>query len=143
MSLWKVCLAFAALFFLAMTNGLAATYWVATTGNNSNPGTQALPFLTVGKAASIAQGSDTVIVNPGTYLENVTPAHSGDQGTNITYVGRGYPTVGSFAMTGLSNWRIVGFHFYPITTNINVTVSPALTSTNALTTRFWTITLTH
>ena len=55
-----------------------AFYWVdAVNGSNSNPGTQQLPFQTIGYAMSIAiqnneQGIGTMItVNPGTYRESI------------------------------------------------------------------------
>lgn len=89
----------------------AAQYWVATNGNNSNPGTQALPWLTIAHAVSIANTNDTVRVEPGNYYEAVIPSHSGSPGTNITFVGIGYPVTCGFRLSGLSNWRIIGFHF--------------------------------
>ncbi len=47
----------------------ATTYktYVATTGSDSNPGTQAAPFKTIARAASLARPSTTVFVAPGTY----------------------------------------------------------------------------
>lgn len=89
----------------------AAQYWVATNGLDTNPGTQASPWLTIGHAASIANTNDTVFVTAGNYYENVTPAHSGSQGTNITFVGQGGPITCSFNLATLNNWRIIGFHF--------------------------------
>jgi hypothetical protein len=47
-------------------------------GSDSNPGTQALPFKTIGKAASVAVANNRkglgtrVIINPGTYREGIT-----------------------------------------------------------------------
>ncbi len=100
----------AALLLSASVAG-AAQYWVATNGNNSNPGTQALPWLTIAHAASVAQTNDVVRVTSGNYYENVTPAHSGSQGTNIIYLGIGQPVTYSFNMAQLNNWAIIGFHF--------------------------------
>jgi hypothetical protein len=117
MSCLRVCLTLVSTFFLSVSQAPAANYWVATNGNNSNPGTQALPWLTIGHAASVAQTNDIVRVTPGNYYETVTPAHSGAQGTNITYLGIGQPVVFSFQMGGLNNWSIIGFHF--IMTNVS------------------------
>jgi Concanavalin A-like lectin/glucanases superfamily/Protein of unknown function (DUF1565) len=83
---------------LALATGLAqaTTYYVSTTGNDSNPGTEAAPFLHVSKGAAAAQAGDTVIVMNGTYgnegqLANldtvgavVTMSNSGVAGKPIT-----------------------------------------------------------
>ena len=44
-----------------------ATYYVSVTGNDSNPGSQSLPFLAIQKGADIAVAGDTVVVKAGTY----------------------------------------------------------------------------
>lgn len=46
----------------------AATYYVATGGNDNDPGSETQPFATLQKAANIAVGGDTIIVRPGTYV---------------------------------------------------------------------------
>ena len=48
----------------------ATTYYVATNGNNSNPGTLASPFLTFQKGISVAHAGDTVYFRGGTYDTN-------------------------------------------------------------------------
>ena len=78
----------------------AATYYVATTGSDSNPGTSSAPFLTLQKAANTAIAGDTVIVGNGTYGNNgavtggdganneasaVILQHSGTAGAPITF----------------------------------------------------------
>ena len=45
----------------------AATWYVATTGSNSNPGTQANPFATLQKAVNTASNGDTILLADGTY----------------------------------------------------------------------------
>ena len=49
----------------------AATYYVATSGNNSNPGTSSQPWRTVAYAASKMVAGDTTYVRGGTYNEGV------------------------------------------------------------------------
>lgn len=43
------------------------TYYVASGGNDANPGSQALPFATIQKGSNVAVAGDTVIIQPGTY----------------------------------------------------------------------------
>ncbi len=47
--------------------GVAQTYYVATTGNDSNSGTFSQPFRTLGKVASVVAAGDTVHVRGGVY----------------------------------------------------------------------------
>jgi hypothetical protein len=68
----------------------AQDYYVATTGNNTNPGTLAQPFRTVQKAADVMQPGDTVYIRAGIYREKVTPPRGGtSESARITY--RNYP----------------------------------------------------
>lgn len=48
-----------------------ATYYVATTGSNSNPGTIGSPFLTVAKGLSVMVSGDTLYIRAGTYAEDI------------------------------------------------------------------------
>jgi hypothetical protein len=48
----------------------ATTYYVATSGNDANPGSSASPFRTIQKAADIVNPGDTVIVDDGVYSDN-------------------------------------------------------------------------
>jgi MYXO-CTERM domain-containing protein len=58
---------FAGLGLFTTKSALAAEYYVAPTGSDSNPGTQASPWGTVQKAASTAAAGDTVYFRAGTY----------------------------------------------------------------------------
>lgn len=49
------------------TEAHAATYYIATTGNDSNAGTTTAPFATLGKAQSLVEAGDTVFIRGGTY----------------------------------------------------------------------------
>jgi parallel beta-helix repeat protein len=46
---------------------MVSTYYVATTGNDANPGTQAQPWKTIQKVANTVNAGDTVIFSGGTY----------------------------------------------------------------------------
>jgi hypothetical protein len=52
---------------LLTTSLAAATWYVAPTGSDSNPGTQAAPFKSIAKAQSVASSGDTVTLRGGTY----------------------------------------------------------------------------
>jgi len=54
---------------LATVEAHAATYYVATTGNNSNPGSSSKPWRTVAYAVSKMVAGDTTYVHGGTYNE--------------------------------------------------------------------------
>jgi hypothetical protein len=60
-------------------------YYVAPTGSDSDPGTLALPWRTIQKAAQTMVAGDTVYIRAGTYHEQVVPVNSGSPGGYITY----------------------------------------------------------
>ncbi len=62
-----------------------AAYYVATDGDDHNPGTLALPWRSIQHAADHLQDGETVFIRGGTYYEQVRPQHSGAQGAYITY----------------------------------------------------------
>jgi hypothetical protein len=62
---------------------MAATYYVATNGNDSNAGTSVAPFLTLQEAANTAVAGDTVVVQDGTY--NNAGAVTGGDGSCCNY----------------------------------------------------------
>jgi hypothetical protein len=55
--------------FTAAGNAAAATYYVSTTGSDSNSGLIGAPFKTIQKAANIVNPGDTVIVKNGIYTD--------------------------------------------------------------------------
>ena len=69
---------------LAAALGAAAaqanTLYVAASGNDYNPGTQAAPYQTIAQAIYYAKGGDTILVGPGTY--------SGRYNTNLNFAGK-------------------------------------------------------
>ncbi|MEM6773132.1 MAG: DUF1565 domain-containing protein, partial [Bacteroidota bacterium] len=102
----SICLS---LLLVLGTGQLYATdYHVAKTGNDNNDGSEASPFLTIGKAASIALAGDVVIIHEGTYEENLRPANSGTAGNPITFRANGEDRVILTAMQALSGWEADG-----------------------------------
>ena len=49
----------------------AATFYVATYGDDANAGTEELPFQTIQRGAWALSAGDTLIVRGGTYLETL------------------------------------------------------------------------
>lgn len=47
------------------------SYFVSPSGSDGNPGTQAAPFLTLGKAVSAAPSGSTIVMRAGVYHESV------------------------------------------------------------------------
>jgi hypothetical protein len=99
----------------------ASTYYVAASASDSNPGTEALPWRTIQKAADTLQAGDTVLVRAGTYNERVIPQRSGAAGLPVTYAA--YPgetpvldgtgiavpaDEGLFHVVGLRHLRVIG-----------------------------------
>lgn len=68
----------------------APVYYVATTGNDSNPGTQSLPFATIQQAANIVTPGATVYVQAGTYSSGeILTSVSGTPTAHIRFVANG------------------------------------------------------
>jgi len=68
------------LILLALAFSLAISakeYHVAKTGNDKNSGALESPFLTIQKAANLAQSGDVITVHQGVYRERVTPPRGG------------------------------------------------------------------
>lgn len=59
-----------ALNFIAVQAAQAATYYVASNGSDSNPGTLGQPFRTMKKGISVLKPGDTTYVRTGTYAES-------------------------------------------------------------------------
>jgi hypothetical protein len=72
----------------ALTTSLTAAHhlYVATTGSDTNAGTQSAPFRTISKAGAVAVADTIVHVAPGTYNGNVVTNTSGTASGYITYL---------------------------------------------------------
>ncbi len=75
------------------------TYYVSTTGSDSNSGTQALPLKTIQKAADLAGPGTTVFVAPGAYPEHVTTKAGGiSESARVTFKAQGLVTMQGFTI---------------------------------------------
>lgn len=52
-------------------NAITGDVYTSAIGNDANSGTAAAPFLTIGKAMTVAQAGDTIYVDAGSYAEQV------------------------------------------------------------------------
>jgi hypothetical protein len=80
--------------------------------SDTNPGTEAQPWMTIGRAARVAAAGDTVTVKAGMYPERVQPAHSGSAGKRITFqaIPRRSVTMWGFYTQGADWVTIQGFN---------------------------------
>jgi len=67
------------------TLGSGNTYYIATNGNDLNPGTQALPWRTIQHAADNVNAGDTVLIKAGTYYGAFRLTVSGAPDNYITF----------------------------------------------------------
>ncbi|MCI0660951.1 MAG: DUF1565 domain-containing protein, partial [Acidobacteria bacterium] len=68
--------------------GIGKKYYVAPNGSDSNPGTEALPFKTIQRAADKVDPGDTVIVEDGVYTMGI-PHPSCSRFTAVVCLTRG------------------------------------------------------
>lgn len=86
---------------------LSSSWYVSTTGNDSNPGTLAAPFHTIQHAATIANSGDTVIIRGGVYRETVHPSHGG-----VTFDAYGSENVVVSGADPITGWSQYGGSIY-------------------------------
>jgi Protein of unknown function (DUF1565). len=81
------------LFFLQTASGFSATWYVATNGVDTNPGTSNSPFATITKAQSSAASGDTVYLRGGTYFLN---------NSHLTAINSPWAIVNNMTKSGIS-----------------------------------------
>lgn len=83
----SILLAASALNLFVVATAHAATYYVATNGNDSNAGSQAQPFKTIQKAVGVVRAGDTVMIGAGRYPAFVLRNINGTSVAPITFKG--------------------------------------------------------
>lgn len=128
---------------LSTAGRLVTTYYVDTTGSDSNGGsTTNYPLLTVQKAVNTARSGDSVAIGSGDFLENVTVTNDSlsVSGVSGTVVGGFIVNAGSFRLSDLSlNGTNVAVNSYAIYLGqsvsscvfSNIAISGATNGTNA------------
>jgi hypothetical protein len=114
-AIWLVAIAISFIIVIGGAKEVSAvgqTYYVSTSGNDANPGTQAAPFRTIQKATNTAVAGDTVIVNAGTYNEVVSAGSSGTGTSNMINL--------------LANGSVIVRGFYVITSSFKDLLLPPL-----------------
>ncbi|HEX6739207.1 MAG TPA: right-handed parallel beta-helix repeat-containing protein, partial [Vicinamibacteria bacterium] len=69
------------------------TLYVATTGNDSNPGTVGQPLRTIQRAEALAEAGTLVLIQPGVYREEVTVNVAGSASQPVVFRGNGVGVV--------------------------------------------------
>ena len=93
-------------------------YHVAKNGSDRNPGTAAAPFLTISRAAKIADEGDTVRVHEGIYRETVSPARGArSELGRITYEAAKGERVSIRGSEIIENWVREGAVFHATVEN--------------------------
>lgn len=82
--LFLILLAAAVMLGATSVAGFAASYYVATTGSDSNTGTLSSPFRTIQKGIDVLRAGDTCFVRGGTYNEGLVLKQSGTSTAPIT-----------------------------------------------------------
>jgi hypothetical protein len=78
--------------------------YIATNGNDANPGTLAQPFKTIQKCADVATPGTACLIRAGTYRETVRPAASGQSGLPILFKSYNAERVIVSGADLVSNW---------------------------------------
>jgi hypothetical protein len=103
-----------ALLALAATAAAQQNRWVSPSGSDGNPGTQALPFLTINHANAVSNAGDVIRLLPGTYGDEQGSIVLGQK--DIAVVGSGIGTTIVRAHSTLTTNVPTGFPNAPVPT---------------------------
>lgn len=82
-----------------------AQYYVSVNGNDLNPGSYALPFKTIQKAANIMIAGDTCLIRAGVYRETITPVNNGTSTAHIVFKNYSDEKVIIVGTDSISGWE--------------------------------------
>ena len=66
---------------------IAGTFYISTSGNDTNPGTWSLPWKTLKRALDSVAMNDTIFIMPGTYFERSVILLNGKQNIVVKGIG--------------------------------------------------------
>lgn len=133
---YSILLAIVVIIFLAIgvqftfkAAGQAANYYVATSGDDANPGTIDKPLKTLQRCANVAAPGDNCFIRKGTYHETVTP-HSGTSGSPITFEAYSGEQVIIDSADAVNGWSQFKNNIYKATVSGNLSDGQYLVSFN-------------
>jgi hypothetical protein len=85
---------------------LATTYYVSTSGSDSQPGSQAKPFRTIQHAAGLMKPGDICLIRGGLYSETVRPKMSGTATAPIIFSAFEGETVLISGADPVKSWKL-------------------------------------
>lgn len=83
-------------------------YHISKSGNDTYPGTEERPFLTIQKAANVALPGDVITVHEGVYREWVNPKNGGTEHERITYQAAAGENVTISGAEIITDWEPLG-----------------------------------
>jgi hypothetical protein len=98
----------ASLCLIALQASAQTTRYVSPSGSDANAGTATAPFQTIGKAASVVNAGDTVIVMDGVYHEALNLTRGGNANAYVTFMSQ---TKWGAVLDGNSNTLDVAVQF--------------------------------
>jgi hypothetical protein len=121
-SMKKILVSGIAVLLLLTTLASATTYYVSTTGSDTNPGTQTQPWKTIAKvsASSFSPGDSILFKRGETWNETLIPPSSGSAGNPITFGAYGTGDLPTIDGSG-RNYCVDGKKDYITITNLHFT----------------------
>ena len=104
---------------------MSPTFYVDVNGSDTNDGSQANPWKSIGHAVDRAVAGDTVLINPGTYVvsSQISITNSGTAASPITFKGNGAGVVVDMRTCNAKNCLEIFFADYIVIDNLTVYAS--------------------